>query len=120
VKKYRVAILGSGSIGTDLLVKVLRSSNLTCVAFTGRSFTSPGMAKARTLGVPYSVKSIAHIPEHAGEIDLVFDATSSKDHAVHAPILKELGIRVIDLTPAKIGSMCIPAVNLDASLCKDN
>jgi acetaldehyde dehydrogenase len=77
------------------------------------------MAKARTLGVPCSDKSIAYIQEHAGEIDLVFDATSAKDHAVHAPILKELDIRVIDLTPAKISPMCIPAVNMDASLGKD-
>ncbi len=78
------------------------------------------MAKARTLGVPCSDKSIGYIQEHAQDIDLVFDATSAKDHAIHAPILKELGIRVIDLTPAKIGPMCIPAVNLDASLGSNN
>jgi len=78
------------------------------------------MAKARILGVPCSDKSIAYIQEHADDIDLVFDATSAKDHAIHAPILKGLGIRVIDLTPAKIGPMCIPAVNLDASLGSDN
>lgn len=120
MKKYRIAILGSGNIGTDLLVKVLRSQKLTCVAFVGRSFTSPGMAKARTLGVPCSDKSIAYIQEHADDIDLVFDATSAKDHAIHAPILQGLGIRVIDLTPAKIGPMCIPAVNLEDSLGSDN
>lgn len=120
MKKYRVAILGSGNIGTDLLVKALRSEHLTCVAFIGRSYTSPGMAKARALGVTCSDKSIAYIQEHASEMDLVFDATSAKDHAVHAPILKALGLQVIDLTPAKIGPMCIPAVNLDASLGNDN
>lgn len=120
MKKYRVAILGSGNIGTDLLIKVLRSEFLTCVAFVGRSYTSPGMAKARALGITCSDKSIGYIQEHAEEIDLVFDATSAKDHAVHAPILKALGKRVIDLTPAKIGPMCIPAVNLDASMGNDN
>lgn len=78
------------------------------------------MAKARTLGVPCSDKSIAYIQEHADDIDLVFDATSAKDHTIHAPILQGLGIRVIDLTPAKIGPMCIPAVNLEDSLGSDN
>ncbi|MCE1229470.1 MAG: acetaldehyde dehydrogenase (acetylating) [Firmicutes bacterium] len=120
MKNYRVAILGSGNIGTDLLVKALRSESLACVAFVGRSYTSPGMAKARALGVTCSDRSIAYIEEHAQEIDLVFDATSAKDHAVHAPILKALGLRVIDLTPAKIGSICIPAVNQDSSLGSDN
>lgn len=112
MKKYRVAIIGSGNIGTDLLVKVQRSRYLDCVAFVGRSRNSQGMAKAMTLGVRYSDQSIQYIIDHVKEIDLVFDATSAKDHMIHAPILKELGMRVIDLTPAKFGPMSVPAVNI--------
>ncbi len=118
MNKYRVAILGSGNIGTDLLVKVQRSENLECVAFIGRSRGSRGMAKALELGVKLSDQSIEYVIDNASKIDLVFDATSAKDHMVHAPILKELGIRCIDLTPAKIGPMCVPLINTEE--CMDN
>ena len=112
MSRYRIAIIGSGNIGTDLLVKTLRSPYLTCAAFVGRSYTSAGMAKARTLGVTCSDQSIRYIQEHAREIDLVFDATSARDHLVHAPLLREAGVKAIDLTPAKVGRMCVPAVNM--------
>lgn len=112
MKKYRVAILGTGNIGTDLMVKAVRSPYLDCVAFVGRSRNTVGLAKAIELGVRYSDRSINFIRDHAEEIDLVFDATSAKDHKLHAPILRELGLRVIDLTPAKVGPMAIPAVNI--------
>lgn len=117
---YRVAILGSGNIGTDLLVKVIRSSYLECTAFIGRNYNSPGMSKARLLNINCSDQSIDYIRAHADEIDLVFDATSARDHLVHAPILKELGIKTIDLTPAKVGKLCVPAVNMQESLGEDN
>lgn len=114
--KVKLAILGSGNIGTDLLVKTLRSPLLECGAFIGRNINSPGMAKAQSLGVPVSVNSISHIIENPDCCDIVFDATSAKDHMNHAPILEELGKVVIDLTPAKIGELCVPAVNLQSCL----
>jgi acetaldehyde dehydrogenase (acetylating) len=117
---FHVAILGSGNIGTDLLIKAMRSSRLNCVAFIGRNYNSPGMARARSLNVPCSDQSINYICEHAKEIDLVFDATSAKDHLVHAPILRNLGIKAIDLTPAKVGPLCVPAVNKKESLSAAN
>lgn len=120
MKKYRVAILGSGNIGTDLLVKVIRSPYLECVAFVGRSISSQGMVKANSLGVTCSDKSIGFIQENASAIDLVFDATSARDHTIHAPILRALGIRAIDLTPAKIGPLCVPAVNKEKCLGEMN
>ncbi len=120
MRKYRVAILGSGNIGTDLLIKVGRSELLECVAFVGRSQKSAGMIKARSLGVYCSDKSIGYIIENPEKIDLVFDATSAKAHSLHAPVLKNLGKKVIDLTPAKIGPMCVPVVNLNESLIADN
>ena len=118
--KYPIAILGSGNIGTDLLIKCMRSPLLECVAFVGRGFVSPGMVKAQSLGVPCSDRSIAYFKENSKRIKLVFDATSAKDHHIHAPILRELGIKVVDLTPAHIGPMCVPGVNLDQSLSEFN
>ena len=116
MKKLRVAILGSGNIGTDLLIKVQRSNYLECVLFIGRNLASPGMAKAIALGVKVSDESIGAILKNPDIVDLVFDATSAKDAKVHWGILDKLGKIVIDLTPAKLGLLCIPAVNLEEVL----
>jgi acetaldehyde dehydrogenase len=113
MNKFRVAILGSGNIGTDLLIKVQRSQYLTCVLFVGRNLSSPGMAKAINLGVKVSDESIDGIIKNADVIDLVFDATSAKDAKHHWEIIDKLGKIVIDMTPAKLGALCIPAVNLE-------
>ncbi len=119
-KKLKVAILGSGNIGTDLLVKVLRSSYLECALFIGRSLSSPGMTKAISLGVPVSDLSIDVIMKDPDCCNLVFDATSALYHKHHANILDELGKFVIDLTPSRVGTMAIPAINLRECLhCKD-
>jgi acetaldehyde dehydrogenase len=113
MKPLRVAILGSGNIGTDLLVKVQRSPYLTCTWFVGRNLRSPGLAKASALGVRISDRSIEAILAEADACDLVFDATSARDHVRHAALLSAAGIPVIDMTPARVGTMCVPAVNLD-------
>lgn len=118
--KLRTAILGTGNIGTDLLVKVCRSEYLECVLFAGRNLNSPGMMKASAMNIPISAKSIDAIVEQKDKIDLVFDATSAQDHVKHAKIFKELGIIAIDLTPARVGKMCIPAVNMNECLEEDN
>ncbi len=88
--KLKVAILGSGNIGTDLLIKILRSDLLECFLFVGRNLSSSGMQKASSLGVKISDKSIDAIIESKDEIDLVFDATSAASHKKHALIFKEL------------------------------
>ena len=119
-EKMRVAILGSGNIGTDLLVKVLRSSYLECSLFIGRNLSSPGMAKANSLGVPISDRSIEAILQDPDCCDLVFDATSAIDHKRHWPLLQKLGKRAIDLTPSNLGMKCVPAVNLEECLDCDN
>jgi acetaldehyde dehydrogenase (acetylating) len=108
----RVAIIGTGNIGTDLLLKVERSALLSCGLFSGRNLASAGMRTARDLGVPISDRSIDAIVEDAGSFDLVFDATSAADARRHWELLEPLGIPVIDLTPAKLGALCIPALNL--------
>lgn len=109
-KRLSVAILGSGNIGTDLLVKVLRSPLLDCRLFVGRSPNSEGLRRAHDLGVPISDQSIRAIEDDPSVCELVFDATSAKDHLVHWPILKALGKKVIDLTPSQIGEMVVPAL----------
>ena len=120
MKKLRVAILGSGNIGTDLLIKVQRSEHLECVYFIGRNRSSPGIQKAISLGIKTSDESIRAIEKNPDEIDLVFDATSAKDAVEHWNILSKLGKIVVDLTPAKLGTLCVPAVNMSESLSSNN
>lgn len=120
VRKLRVAILGTGNIGTDLLVKVLRSPWLECRLFAGRNLSSPGMVKAERLGVPVSSRSIQGIVEQRADLELVFDATAAEDHVRHARVLAELGLLAVDLTPARVGEMCVPAVNLAACMAAPN
>lgn len=119
-RKLKVAIVGSGNIGTDLLIKVLRSPYLECGAFIGRNLSSAGMQKAFSLGVKVSAEGVDYILNNPDCCDLVFDATSAKSHLEHAPILKKLNKLVIDLTPAKVGLMSVPSVNLADSLAESN
>lgn len=119
-RKLKVAIIGSGNIGTDLLIKVLRSPHLECTAFIGRNLSSTGIVKALSLGVPISAEGIDYIVKNQDCCDLVFDATSANSHFEHAPILKSLNKLVIDLTPAKVGLMSVPSVNLTDSLSESN
>lgn len=118
--KLNIAILGSGNIGTDLLIKVLRSPYLYCTQFIGRNLHSPGMQKAQQLGVLCSDRSINTLIDDPSCCDLVFDATSAKDHLVHAPIFKQLGIKVVDMTPSQMGDLCVPAINLHECLNAEN
>ena len=119
-QKLKVAILGTGNIGTDLLFKAIRSDLLECRLFAGRNLASPGMLRASQLGVPVSAQSLQAIVDHRQELDLVFDATSAQDHFRHAPTLRELGLLAVDLTPSKFGKMCVPAVNLEECLQETN
>jgi acetaldehyde dehydrogenase len=120
MKKLKVAILGSGNIGTDLLVKIERSEFLKCSMFIGRNLSSAGMTKAIDMGVRVSDKSINAIIEEPNDCDIVFDCTSAKDAVAHWKVLEKLGKFVVDLTPAKIGILCIPAVNLQEAIKHQN
>jgi acetaldehyde dehydrogenase (acetylating) len=119
-KKMKAAILGSGNIGTDLLIKILRSPYLSCSIFLGRNMSSDGIAKAQALGISVSADSIHYIEKNPECCDIVFDATSAKAHCEHAVILKKLNKFVVDLTPAKIGAMCVPVLNMSDSLAAGN
>ncbi|MGD0079994.1 MAG: acetaldehyde dehydrogenase (acetylating) [Methanoregula sp.] len=120
MKKLKVAILGSGNIGTDLLVKTMRSQVIECTLFIGRHLNSPGMNKANSMGVKTSDLSIEAIERNPDSCDLVFDATSALDHKKHWAVLKKMNKTVIDMTPSGIGEMCIPAINIENCLRFDN
>tara|TARA_B100000767_G_scaffold226351_1_gene215970 strand:- start:9 stop:878 length:870 start_codon:yes stop_codon:yes gene_type:complete len=115
-----VAILGSGNIGIDLLCKVIKSKTLSCKLVVGRNLKSNGLVFARKKGFNVSSKGIDAIIESKESIDLVFDATSAKDHLTHWEILKKTNINVIDMTPSKIGCPIIPTINLDDALVNKN
>ncbi len=119
-KKIRVGIIGTGNIGSDLLTKILRSPFLECGIFTGQNPDSEGIRRAKKLGVKTSAKSIRAIEKNPGLCEIVFDATSAEAHAYNAPILKKLKKFVIDMTPSRIGKMCVPIINLNSSLKESN
>ena len=119
-RKVKVGIIGTGNIGTDILIKLKRSDILECGIFAGRNPASKGIQIAKEMGVPTSTESIRAIEEHPECCDIVFDATSAEVHKVNAPILKKLGKFAIDMTPAHVGKMCVPVLNLDECLNEDN
>ncbi len=120
MQKVKVGIIGTGNIGSDLLYKVSRSEVLECGIFTGRNKDSEGIARAKAMGVPTSFYSLDAIINNPDCCDIVFDTTSAAYHLEHAPILKKLGKFTIDLTPSRVGMMCVPAINLDEALEADN
>jgi acetaldehyde dehydrogenase (acetylating) len=115
-ERFPVAIIGSGNIGTDLMVKILRSAGpLSVAAMIGIDPESDGLARAKRLGVPTSsqgIDGLLAMPDF-DDIRLVFDATSAGAHAKHWEVLRHAGVRVLDLTPAAIGPFCVPVVNLE-------
>lgn len=108
--KLKVAIVGTGNIGTDLMVKILRSEKLTCTLFAGRTLNSIGMNRAKEMNVSISDKGIQAIIDDPTCCDIVVDCTSAQAHVKHWDILRHLGKTVIDMTPAKLGDLCVPAL----------
>ncbi|AOJ16245.1 acetaldehyde dehydrogenase (acetylating) [Burkholderia vietnamiensis] len=123
--RCKAAIIGSGNIGTDLMIKIMRGGkHLEIAAMVGIDPASDGLARAARLGVATThegVEGLARLPVF-DEIDFVFDATSAGAHVKNDAFLRALepGIRMIDLTPAAIGPYCVPVVNLDAHLDAPN
>jgi len=123
MSKTKVAIIGSGNIGTDLMIKIMRLSDvLEMSAMVGIDPESDGLQRAQRMGVAITaegVDGLVQMPEFA-EIEIVFDATSAGAHKKNNEILQAKGKRVVDLTPAAIGPYTIPPVNGDANLDAPN
>ncbi|MBY4864945.1 acetaldehyde dehydrogenase (acetylating) [Burkholderia anthina] len=124
-EKLKVAIVGSGNIGTDLMIKILRhGKHLEMAAMVGIDANSDGLARAARLGVATTyegVDGLTRLPVF-DQIDFVFDATSAAAHVRNDALLRALkpSIRMIDLTPAAIGPYCVPVVNLEAHIDAPN
>ncbi|MGY1917471.1 acetaldehyde dehydrogenase (acetylating) [Pseudomonas tolaasii] len=121
--RLQVAIIGSGNIGTDLMIKVLRNSkHLAMGAMVGIDAASDGLARAARMGVAITHEGVDGLVNLPGfdQIRIVFDATSAGAHAKHNEILQQHGIKVIDLTPAAIGPYVVPVVNLKDHLASTN
>ncbi|ASW56320.1 acetaldehyde dehydrogenase (acetylating) [Plantactinospora sp. KBS50] len=120
---HGVAVIGSGAVGTDLMIKVLRvSETLRMVALAGTDPASDGLARARRFGVAGTADGVAGLvalPEFA-DVELVFDASRADAHPHNDALLAAHGRTVVDLTPAAIGPYVVPSVNLDAHLRERN
>ncbi len=114
--RTKVAVIGSGNIGTDLMIKVLRlSGRLEMGAMVGIDPDSDGLARARRMGVPVTAEGVSGLLGMPGyeDIKVVFDATSAKAHRHNAAVLAGSDKILVDLTPAAIGPFVVPAVNLE-------
>lgn len=121
--KTKVAIIGSGNIGTDLMIKVMRTSKvLEMGALVGIDRDSDGLARAKRMGVAATHEGIDGLTQLDvwKDIGLVFDATSAKAHARHSEIVTSAGKTIVDLTPAAIGPYVVPVVNGETHLDAPN
>ncbi|MDR2011556.1 MAG: acetaldehyde dehydrogenase (acetylating) [Rhodanobacter sp.] len=119
-QKIRCALIGPGNIGTDLLVKLMRSPVLEPVWMVGIDPESDGLKKAREFGLKTTAEGVDGLVPHvkADEVQIAFDATSAYVHAENSRKLNALGVMMIDLTPAAIGPYCVPPVNLKEHIGK--
>ena len=117
-KKIRAAIIGPGNIGTDLLMKAMRSELIEPVWMVGVIPDSPGLARARELGLKTTADGVDGMVPHMREdgVQICFDATSAAVHAENSRKVNAQGAVMIDLTPAAIGPFCVPTVNLEEAV----
>ena len=115
-KKLKAVIIGPGNIGTDLLMKMQRSEWVEPVWMVGIDPESEGLKRAAAMGIKTCATGVDGILEHVIEDDIrvAFDATSAYVHAENSRKLNELGVIMVDLTPAAIGPFCVPPVNLES------
>ena len=112
MEKIKVAVIGPGNIGSDLMYKILRSNYLEMGMMAG-IVESPGIKRAASLGVAVSTEGVKAVAAF-GDIKIAFDATSAAAHLKYnGPALREAGIVSVDLTPAAVGPYCVPCVNLE-------
>jgi acetaldehyde dehydrogenase len=120
LSRLTVSVVGSGNIGTDLMFKILRSDVLDLRWMVGVDPASDGLKRARDLGIETSAEGVSWLMSRDELPDLVFEATSAYAHRANAPIYREHGVRVVDLTPAAIGPYVVPTVNLEEHIGEPN
>ena len=120
MSKVKVGIIGSGNIGTDLMMKIERSNTLKMSAMIGIDHDSDGLHRAKERGYKVFYEGIDSIKDQPDVAEIFFDATSANAHQYNAKILKDLGKQVLDLTPAAIGPAVVPTVNIDAHANSEN
>jgi acetaldehyde dehydrogenase len=114
------AIVGSGNIGTDLMYKLRRSQALDVTLMAGIDPESDGLRRAGELGIEATDRGVEQVLEDPDRDPIVFEATSAWVHRQNAPRYEEAGIRAVDLTPAKMGPLVVPPVNLGEQLDAPN
>lgn len=120
MKTINAAILGTGKIGCDLLVKLIKSRHLECRKFIGRDKHSNGLEFAKKFGIDCADAGINSLLDNIADYDVIFDATSAAAHHEHQAILKPFNKKIINLTPDNNGTKCVPSVNLNAVSPGDN
>ena len=116
----KAGIIGTGNIGTDLLLKLINTDFIEPIIFAGRRMSSNGIKLAQEKGIPVTDKGIDYFIENCCVADIVYDCTNAIDAKQHAKVFKKQGVKVIDLTPAKVGDLCVPTINPEAIKTKGN
>ena len=116
----KAGIIGTDNIGTDLLLKLRKTDFVVPVIFVGRRMESNGIKLAQELNIAVSDKGIQYFIDNPKCCDVVYDCTSANDAKEHAKVFSEQGIKVIDLTPAKVGDLCVPNINPKIIQNRDN
>ena len=107
----RAGIIGTGNIGTDLLIKLIKTDFINPVIFSGRRLNSNGMKIAQKNKVEITDTGIKYFINNPNFCEVVYDCTNAEDAKKHAKIFRKQKIKVVDLTPAKVGVFCVPSVN---------
>lgn len=118
--KAKVGIIGTGNIGTNLLMKISRSELLECTIFAGKNPNSPNIIRAGEMGIKVSGAGINALLEHQDQIDIIMDATSAQSHINNKELFESMGKYMINLTPTNGELGCVPCINWDEAIhCRE-
>lgn len=116
----KAGIIGTGNIGTDLLLKLIKTDFIEPTIFAGRRMDSNGIKLAQEKGINVTDQGIQFFIENPNYCNLIYDCTNAIDAKKHAKVFEDQGIKVIDLTPAKVGDLCVPTINPESIKRKGN